>query len=66
MSEFEAWEWLIMMFLSLSVVVVQFGFLGKFLGTKIAHRRLIRDAQRRHPPHIWLAYKNYLDNLPRG
>lgn len=66
MTEFQAWEWLIMTFLSLSVAIVQLGFLGKFIGTKISHSLLIRDAKRRHPPHIWLAYKNYLDNLPRG
>lgn len=66
MTEFQAWEWLIMTFLSVSVVIVQFQFLGRHLGTKLAHYWLIRGAKKRHPEHIWRAYKNYLDNLPRG
>jgi len=66
MTAFEAYEYLILTFLAVGVACIQAHFLSQFITTKIVYWFLIRRTKRRHPPHIWRAYKAYLDNLPRG
>ena len=65
MSEFEAWEKLILLSGVLFLFVVYGWMIGLAFG-RVVGQWILLQGVKHQPPHIYNPYKRYLKNLPRG